>query len=164
MWKTLVVAALGLLLFTGSSRAEKKIAYSTGLDGNGPVQREHRAPVAAQQSFSAHSPLKAVQIHGVLNAKSNGRQVDIAGVGVTVSPQCSIFPDSHPGRPHDLSQWNGKEVTVFGFESSGGVDARLVILNDAARIKLPRAAEESLRTIPSNSDPSVGVTRRDAPQ
>jgi hypothetical protein len=165
MWKTLIMTALGLLLLTGSSSAKKRIEFTPNTNANRDVPREYKTAPTAQQRFNNQSPQEAVHVHGLLQVSGQGRQVEVAGQKVILSPNCSFFPPNvHSKRNPDLQSWNGKRVTVFGYASRTGIDARLIILSETTKNEYPRAADESLRTIPSTSDPTVGVSRRGVPQ
>jgi len=160
MTKTFIAMSLGLLLIVGSAMAERSLTINPR---TGPREDAPRETVSSQQgSQSGQNFAKPVHLHGVMRA-SRGRGITVAGESVLLGANCGIFPSMDPDRLPNPQSWNGREVTVFGFRTRAGVDARLLILQDTSGSSGIRRGNPNQQVIPSVSDPTVGVVRRGAP-
>lgn len=158
--KTIIAASLGLLLIAGSAMAERRLTINPRTGPNEDAPRESvTAPTqgSANQNFT-----KPVHLNGVMRA-SRGRGITVAGETVLLGANCGIFPSPDPDRLPNPSSWNGRTVTVFGYRTRAGVDARLLILQGSSDNPGIRRNQSNQEVIPSVSDPSVGVVRRGAP-
>jgi hypothetical protein len=158
--KILIVASLGLLLLGGAAMADRTQSISPRSGPDQDVPRENSDSMRKSQSSQDNS--QPVHLHGVMRASRN-QGFSVAGQRILLGADCGIFPVPDPGRLPNPRSWSGREVTVFGFRTRAGIDARLLILDGADGGSGRRNASANQYMIPSTSDPSVGVQRNGTP-
>ena len=108
---------------------------------------------------------KVVQLQGTLDYSSS-RGLRLDGMAVLLDGSTGVFPSSSTRLPRP-EMLDDRAVTIFGYRTSRGVRATLVIVREKdhfeggveTRVDLGRPYLK-----PSDSDPSVGELTGDAPQ